>query len=66
MFNRAEKIALIITGTEIVVGTVICVTAYAKAQYYQGRVDASKEVLVKTIKLVNAVNRLYGDLDEEA
>jgi len=44
MFSKAEKIALAISGIEIVGGLLWSVILYGRAQYYQGRIDVRKEV----------------------
>jgi hypothetical protein len=44
MFSRVEKIALVVSGIEIVGGLVWSAILYGQSRYYQGRIDVRKEM----------------------
>jgi len=47
MLTKAEKFALAVSGIEIIGCLVWSAMNYARSQYYQGRIDARKEMFTR-------------------
>lgn len=60
-FERNVKLGLKVIVVLSWIGAAKC---YSRAQYYQGRIDANKELIEKMVEISNEVSEKYG-LDED-
>lgn len=56
MKSRTQKILYVIAGAEMIGGAVIASYSYAKAMYYQGRIDARKEITDELMRILKERN----------
>lgn len=58
MFNKKEKIALVIAGIEILGFGALAIYSYGRAKFYEGRVSATKD-------LTTELNKMKDEFDKK-
>jgi hypothetical protein len=66
MLNKGDKLILLVSGVLAVGGLIETALAYARARYYQGRIDALNEVRKQLVEIRDEILERESKDEEEA
>ena len=56
MFNKNQKIALVLIGAEFIIGSAVAIYSYGQYKYYEGRISKSEELAREFEKIRDKLN----------
>jgi hypothetical protein len=66
MLNKDDKVSLLVCAVAVVGGLIVSALAFARAQYYQGRIDALTEVTEQLTEIRDEILERESKKEEEA